>query len=95
MGDKVIQVHQVFTMEVSWEHGDKIPVTMNDRVVGMVTNVEPQYVLDGVLHSKITFLIEENAWRAASFGAALDTIPPFRVFFPRPLDEINIDFIIS
>jgi hypothetical protein len=86
---QLVEIKVTFTMEVNWDPDDKIPVVMGDRVVGMVTNVEAMYVLDNVTHYEITVLVENAAVKAAAMGAALDPIPPLRMFFPRPVNEIN------
>jgi hypothetical protein len=76
--------------EVRFEPGDKIPVVLGEKVVGMVESIEPIFVLDGVIHYAITFLLEDEALRIAQAHYVFDGTPPLKVFFPRPLDQTNI-----
>lgn len=92
---ELVEAQAIFTLEVNWDPEDEIPVVMGERVVGMVTNVEAKFVLDDVTHYEITMLVEKEAFKSAAMGVAFDPNPPLRMFFPRPVSEINWTMIIS
>lgn len=90
------EIDIVTDFEVRWEPEDRIPVMLGETVVGIVKRVQTGRSRIGETLYVITVDIADDVWKSVNYEQALNGGPsPLHIFFPRPLNELNTNFVFN